>query len=68
MARTASGWRQAEHVAVAAQVARMVGEPLAAEVRLAEAVPLEHRAHRPIEHDDPLGEQVRQASGPRSPG
>ena len=39
----------------------MVGEALATEGGLVEALFLEHRAHRPVEDDDPLAEQVRQA-------
>ena len=51
---------QAQQVAVAAQVARMVAEPLAAEVRLGEPVGLEHRAHRPVEDEDPLAQEPGQ--------
>ena len=50
---------QAQQVAVAAEVARVVAEPLAAEVGLAEPVGLEHRPHRPVEDDDPLAEDPR---------
>ncbi len=56
---------QAQQVAVAAQVARVVAEPLAAEVGLGELVGLEHRAHRPVEHEDPLAQEVRQEREPR---
>ena len=49
---------QAQEVAVAAQVARMVAEPLAAEIGFGEPVGLEHRAHRPVEHEDPLAQEV----------
>ena len=52
---------QAEDVAVATQVLRVVGEALATEGSFVEAPFLEHRAHRPVEDDDPLAEQVGQA-------
>ena len=56
---------QAQQVAVAAQVARMVAEPLAAEVGLGELVGLEHRAHRAVEDEDPLAQEARQEGEPR---
>ena len=43
----------------------MVAEPLAAEVRLAEPVGLEHRAHRAVEDEDPLAQEARQQREPR---
>ena len=46
------GLGEREQVVVAAQVARPVGEPAAAEVGLAEPVLLDHRAHRAVEHED----------------
>ena len=39
----------------------MLGEPLAPEVLLGQLVPLEERAHRPVEHQDPLAEQPSEA-------
>ena len=51
---------QAQHVAVAAEIARMVAKTLAAEVGLGEVVGLEHRAHRPVEDDDPVTKDARQ--------
>ena len=54
------GLGQAQQVAVAAQVARVVAEPLAAEVGLAEPVRLEHRAHRAVEDEDPLAQEAGQ--------
>ena len=61
------GLGQREEVVVAAQVLRVVGEALATEGGLVEAPVLEHRAHRPVEDDDPLAEQVRQAGETRGP-
>ena len=46
----------------------MVAEALAAEVRLVERVLLEHRAHRAVEDEDPLREQVGELGPPRRPG
>ena len=54
------GLGQAEQVAVAPKVARVVGEPFAAEVGLGEPVGLEHRPHRPVEDEDPLAQEARQ--------
>ena len=67
MARTAAGWVRHSRSRVAAQVARMVAEPLASEIGLGEPVGLEHRAHRPVEHEDPLAQEVRQEREPRRP-
>jgi hypothetical protein len=36
----------------------VVGEALAPEVRLGEALPLEHRAHGTVDHQDALGEEL----------
>ena len=61
------GLRQAQQVVVAAEVARVVAEPLTLEVGLAELARLEHRAHGAVEDEDPLPQQVgqaRQAAGP----
>ena len=54
--------RQRKEVVVATQVLRVVGEALSSKGRLIEPMVLEHRAHRPVKDDDPLAEQVRQAS------
>ena len=48
----ASGWVSDEQVVVALEVAVPVGEPLAAVLGLAEGVPLDHRAHGAVEHED----------------
>ena len=39
----------------------MVAEPLAAEVVFLELVGLDHRPHRAVEDEDPLGEDLLQA-------
>ena len=58
--------RQAEQIAVAAQVARMVAEAFAAEVRFAEPIRLEHRPHRAVEDEDPVAQEARQGGEARS--
>ncbi len=71
---------QRQEVVVAPKVARMVSEPgvaasvratfvagvstAAAESSLVELVGLDERAHRPVDHEDPLGEQGREEGGP----
>src|SRR5436190_11883496 len=50
--------RQHQDVVVAFQILRMVLEALAAEIRLAQLVPLDHGAHRAIEYEDPFSEQT----------
>ena len=57
--------RQAQQIAVAAEVARVIAEPVAPKFRLAEAVLLEHRAHGPVDDEDPLAQQGRQAGNAR---
>jgi hypothetical protein len=52
-----------QQVVVAAQVARPVGEAVAAEVLLGEPVPLDHRAHRAVEDEDPVGEEGAELLG-----
>ena len=52
------GTRQHEHVVVAAQVLGMRCEALAAEVFFGQLVALDHRAHRAVQHEDALGQQV----------
>jgi len=48
---------QAQEVHVAGERARVVAEPLAAEVLLHEAPALDHRADGAVEHHDPAREQ-----------
>jgi len=50
------GAREAKQVVVALEVVRVVGEAGAAKVDLGEAVRLDHRSHRAVEHDDARGE------------
>ena len=52
------GPREDEDVAVALQVARMIGEALAAEVRFGQLVALDHRPHRAVEDEDAALEQA----------
>ena len=42
------------------QIARVIGEPLAAEIRLGQLVALNHRAHRAVEHEDTAVERRSQ--------
>jgi hypothetical protein len=49
---------QAEELVVALQVAGVVLEELTPEIGLGQPVALDHRAHRPVEDEDPLGEQA----------
>ncbi len=46
--------RQVEQVGIAGDVARMVGEALAAVVGVLEPGALQHGSPRAVEHDDPL--------------
>jgi len=48
------GLRQDEQVVVAPQRMGMVGKARAAEVFFREAMALDHRAHRPVEDQNPL--------------
>ena len=57
------GLRQGEQVVVALEVARMVAEALAAEVRVAEPLGLDHRAHGAVDDDDPLAQQADEGLG-----
>ena len=56
------GARQAEHVVVALHLHQMRGQQaaqlLAPEVALAQAISLNHRAHRPVEHQNPLPDYI----------
>src|SRR3569832_2986150 len=54
------GPRERQHVAVVAQVLRVVLEPLAAVIFLGQAEPLQHRAHRTVENADALREDAGQ--------
>ena len=54
------GLGEAEQVAVAAHVAVPVGEALAAVAALVEPVPLDHRAHGPVDDEDALCQQLGQ--------
>jgi hypothetical protein len=50
--------RQHQHVVVAAQLFRVRCEALAAEIFFGQLMALNHRAHRPIEHEDALGQNM----------
>ena len=52
-----------QQVVVALQALRMVLEALAAVVGLGQAMALDHRAHRAVEDDDPLLQDLRQGRG-----
>ncbi len=52
------GTREHQHVAVALEIARVIPEPLAAEVGLGELVALNHRAHRAVEDQHALPEKL----------
>ena len=54
---------EAQQVVVALDVARPVGEPLAAVAGLVRPVALDRGAHRPVEHHDPLLEQCGELGG-----
>ena len=58
---------EAQQVAVAAQVGRVVAEALTSEVGLGELVGLEHRAHRAVEDEDPLAKEAGQGGQARGP-
>jgi hypothetical protein len=45
------------------QVVAMRGEPLAAEVLLAQLVPLDHRAHGAVEHEDATRQEIVKDGG-----
>ena len=52
------GVRQVQQVGVAAEVARVVAEALAAVLLLGELAAVDEDAPRPVEHEDPLGEKL----------
>ena len=52
-----SGCGERQQVVVALEVARPVGEPLAAVARLVGPVALDHRAHRAVEDQDAPAER-----------
>ena len=54
---------QGEQIVVADQVAGPVGEPLAAVAGLVRAVALDRRAHRAVDHHDPLAQGSRHRQG-----
>ena len=55
------GLAQAQHVAVVAERLGVVAEPAAAEVFVAEALVLQHHAHRAVEDHDPALEELVEA-------
>ena len=55
------GLGEAQEVVVAADVPVVIRETLAPEVLLGEGVALEQRAHRPVQHEDPLAQEPGQA-------
>ena len=57
--------RQDQEVVVAAQIAAPVSEARTAELRLGQTVPLDHRAHRTVEEDQALWQQLEQLSRAR---
>jgi hypothetical protein len=61
------GPSQADQIGVAAQVARVVTEALAPEVRLGQGVRLDERAHPAVEHEDPFAQQAVEAREPGRP-
>ncbi len=54
------GSRQGQQIVVALQVARVVAKPLTAEIRLGEAVALNHCPHRAVEEEDACREKLVQ--------
>ena len=52
--------RQDQEIVVAAQVARPIGEALAAEPRLVELEILDLGAHRAVEHENALAREIAQ--------
>ncbi len=57
------GLGQRQQVVVALLVAAVVGEPLAAVVGLGQAVGLDHRPHRAVEHEDALAQGGGEVGG-----
>ena len=62
MSRSASGWVRLSEVVVAAQVAAVVLEALAAEIGLAELQGLDLGAHGAVEHEDALARRLRRSA------
>ena len=60
---TISGLREVEEVGVALDVARVLAEALAAVLLLGELPPVDEHAPRPVEDEDPLGEQLLDLCG-----
>ena len=54
---------QREHVMKTLERFRVIAQEMAAETRLVQAFALQHRPHRPVQDDDPLGERSEE-SGP----
>ena len=52
------GPRQHQEIAIALELARVIGEARAAEFRVGELEALDHRAHRAVEHENAFGEQA----------
>ena len=61
------GLGQGEEIAVAPKVAGPVGEALASIVLLAQAVGLDHRSHRAVEHENAPGEKRLEQGKPLLP-
>ena len=61
------GPRQDQQVVVAAQILRVVLEPLAAEIGLGGLVALDHRPHRAVEDEDALRERPLERARRRCP-
>jgi hypothetical protein len=57
------GLRQVEQVVIALKSGRPLREPLAAVTGLVRSVPLDRRAHRAVDHHDPLAQSCRQFVG-----
>ena len=55
--------REGEKVVVALKRRRPLDEPLAAISGLIRSVPLDRRAHRAVDHHDPLAQRCRQFIG-----
>ena len=68
MARMIDGLGQGKEVVVALEVAWPAGKALSPVVLLSQTVALDHRAHRPIEHQDPPRKQRLELGEPGFPG
>ena len=63
-----AGLGQGEEVVVPLEITGPVGKPLAPVVPLTQPVALDHRPHRPIQHQDPPRKQRLQLGEPGLPG